>query len=236
MPDTGQQPGAVKIAPSILAADFAAMGHAVREAERAGADALHVDVMDGHFVPEISFGRRMVETVRKQTKLPLDVHLMVANPGRHIGAFAEAGAQVLTLHVEAVNDPEENYGLLEEIRGAGMGAGVALKPSTGPEMLESLWPVLDRVLVMTVEPGYSGQTFMPEMLSKISAVAERTWQLNHPVEVAVDGGVDVLTIVQCVAAGATFLVAGSSVYSSRRTVADGIAMLRRAVNAESAEE
>ncbi|HEV2123956.1 MAG TPA: ribulose-phosphate 3-epimerase [Chloroflexota bacterium] len=226
----------VSIAPSILAADFGALRDAVVQAEAAGADAIHVDVMDGHLVPEIAFGRRFVEALKRTTTLPLDVHLMVSNPQRHIVPFANAGASTVTIHAETVG--EDGSAPLEEvlssIRSAGVRSGVALKPATPATRLDDVWPLLDQVLVMTVEPGYSGQPFLPDMLPKIRQVASAAHQCvardGKPVVIAVDGGIDEQTAPLCVGAGATFLVAGSSVFSSQRTVEAGMRALRRSVN------
>ncbi|HEU5316908.1 MAG TPA: ribulose-phosphate 3-epimerase [Chloroflexota bacterium] len=216
---------AYQIAPSVLAADFGHMARAAQEAEQAGAGAVHVDVMDGHFVPEISFGRRMVEALRAATTLPLDVHLMVRHPARHVEPFIASGATALTLHAEAA--PHDALpGLLRAIRAAGARAGLALKPATDPDLLAGLFPLLDQVLVMTVEPGYSGQPFQPQMLPKLSAIAG---QAPATVTLAVDGGIDEHTIKRCADAGATFFVAGSSVYSPRRSVAEGVKALRLAL-------
>src|SRR5437763_948371 len=200
----------IKIAPSILAADFANLGQAVREAEAAGADAIHVDVMDGRFVPEISFGRQVVAALRKRTTLPMDVHLMVADPQRHVQPFAEAGAHTITVHVEAFAGATPLRTALAAIRSAGALVGAALKPATPAEALDEVWAALDHVLVMTVEPGYSGQAFMPEQLPKIERLAQRAAQEaqqgGRSIQIGVDGGVDERTAPLCIKAGARFLV------------------------------
>jgi len=216
---------AYRIAPSILAADFGHMALAVRDAEAAGADAIHVDVMDGHFVPEISFGRRMTEMLRAVTNLPLDVHLMVSNPERHFEPFAQAGATTITIHAE-VALAAALPGLLHAIRVAGAEPGLALKPATSPAILDGLLTQLAQVLVMTVEPGYSGQPFVPDVLPKLRALRQTA---PPGLTLAVDGGIDATTIRRCADAGATFFVAGSAVYSPHRTVAAGIEALRLAL-------
>jgi ribulose-phosphate 3-epimerase len=228
----------VEIAPSILAADFSVLGAAVRAAQDAGADAIHVDVMDGRFVPEITFGRRMVEALARHTSLPMDVHLMVADPQRHVAPFAQSGAGAITVHVEAFTGTVPARAALDAIRAAGANPGIALKPTTPPEALEDLWGAFDRILVMTVEPGASGQPFMAQMLPKIEKLAAESGRRHEAheagvpaVQIAVDGGIDERTAPLCVRAGATYLVAGSSVFSARRSVADGMAALRAAVTA-----
>ena len=201
----------IKIAPSILAADFANLGRDIRRVE--SADYLHVDVMDGLFVPNISFGIPVVESIRPVTDLPLDVHLMIDRPVRYVERFCRAGADIVTVHVEA--DTRENTLLaLELIHGQGKRAGVVLKPKTPAE---AVLPFLDQcqmVLVMTVEPGFGGQKFMEDMMPKVSRIRDYIRQRGLECELEVDGGIDPATCGTAIASGATVLVAGSAVYKA----------------------
>ncbi len=199
----------VRIAPSILAADFAALGDAVRAAEQGGADYVHVDVMDGHFVPNITIGPPVVRAVRQVTSVPLDVHLMIADPDRYIGAFAEAGAAILTVHVEARSHLHRT---IQHIRSLGLGAGVALNPATPVNTIEEIAADVDLVLVMTVNPGFGGQTFIERSIPKIRAVRTLLDRTGSPAAIEVDGGIDRATAPRVVAAGAEILVAGSAIF------------------------
>jgi ribulose-phosphate 3-epimerase len=197
----------VKIAPSILSADFAALAEGIAVVEAAGADQLHVDVMDGRFVPNITIGPVVVEAIRKRTRLPLDVHLMIVEPERHVSAFVGAGADTLTVHVEAAGHLQR---VLAQIREMGARAGVALNPSTPPSGLEYVMDDLDLVLVMSVNPGFGGQQFIPSALGKIRQV--RTLVGARPVDVSVDGGVTAALAPRLAAHGANVLVAGSAIF------------------------
>ena len=197
------------IAPSILAADFARLGDDVRAVEAGGADWLHIDVMDGHFVPNLSFGMPIVEAIRPLTKLPFDVHLMVAPPDFYLERFAAAGADGITIHAEAGPHLDRS---LQTIRGLGKRAGVALSPATPPGVLEFVLDRLDLILVMTVNPGFGGQSFIPAMLAKISRVREMVRGRN--IDIEVDGGIGAANAGMVVRAGANVLVAGSSIFKS----------------------
>jgi ribulose-phosphate 3-epimerase len=199
----------MKIAPSILSADFAALAEAIARVEAGGADQLHVDVMDGRFVPNITLGPPVLESIRKRTRLPLDVHLMIVEPERYIETFVRAGADLVTVHVEAC--PHLNR-TLHQIREAGAKAGVALNPSTPPQALEWVLDSLDLVLVMSVNPGFGGQSFIPSSLAKVRQI--RTLVGKRSVEISVDGGVNHATAASLAQAGATTLVAGSAVFGS----------------------
>ncbi len=219
----------IKIAPSILSADFAALGEEIARVEAAGADLLHVDVMDGHFVPNLTIGPPVVAAIRKRTRLPLDVHLMIEAPERLLPAFAAAGADLLTVHVEAC---PHLHRTLQQIHDLGAKAGVALNPSTPPGVLESVLDALDLVLVMSVNPGFGGQTFIPGSYAKVRLV--RTLLGRRPVEVSVDGGVKLEHAAPLVAHGATVLVAGSLIFGAPDPAA-AVKQLRNAAEiAESA--
>ncbi len=210
----------MQISPSILSADFANLEAEVKAI--ATADWVHVDVMDNHFVPNLTIGLPVVEALRRVSPLPLDCHLMIDDPDRWAPGYAEAGAESVTFHVEAAADPRT---LARTLRGLGARAGLALKPGTAWAPYEDLLPDLDMVLVMTVEPGFGGQSFMADMLPKVTAVRESVRRFGGEVWVQVDGGVKADTIARCAAAGADVFVAGSAVYG-KDDVAGRIAELR----------
>lgn len=214
----------VKIAASILAADFARLGAQVEEAERAGADWIHVDVMDGRFVPNISIGVPVLKAVRRVTRLPLDVHLMIVEPERYVQAFADAGADRLTVHVEAGPHLHRTVQLIHQ---AGLKAGVTLNPATPASWLEEIIPFVDLALVMSVNPGFGGQQFIPSSLDKLRRLRQMIDACGGHAELEVDGGIDVHTAPQVVAAGATVLVAGTAIFGAA-DVAAAIEQLRAA--------
>ncbi|BDG48092.1 ribulose-phosphate 3-epimerase [Parageobacillus sp. KH3-4] len=202
----------VKIAPSILSANFAQLAEEIRDVERGGADYIHVDVMDGHFVPNITIGPLIVEAIRPVTKLPLDVHLMIEEPDRYIPVFAKAGADYLSVHVEACPHLHRTIHLIKE---HGVKAGVVLNPHTPVEMIQHMIDDVDLVLLMTVNPGFGGQKFIPSVLPKIRKVAQLVKEKGRFVEIEVDGGINAETARLCIEAGANVLVAGSAIYNER---------------------
>ncbi|WP_409292189.1 ribulose-phosphate 3-epimerase [Peribacillus sp. SCS-37] len=201
----------VKIAPSILSADFSKLGEEIKDVEQGGADLIHVDVMDGHFVPNITIGPLIVEAIRPITKLPLDVHLMIEDPDRYIEAFANAGADYITVHAEACIHLDRTISFIKSL---GVKAGVVLNPATPVEMIQHVLEDVDMVLLMSVNPGFGGQSFIPRVLKKIKQVREMADNLGrHSLDIEVDGGVNKETARLCIDHGATILVAGSAVYN-----------------------
>jgi ribulose-phosphate 3-epimerase len=200
----------IKIAPSILSANFAKLGEEIVDVERGGADYIHVDVMDGHFVPNITLGPQIVEAIRPITKLPLDVHLMIEQPDRYLDSFAKAGADYISVHVEACSHLHRT---IQHIKSLGVKAGVVLNPHTPVEMIQHIIHDVDLVLLMTVNPGFGGQSFIQTVLPKIRQVKHFVDQNGLDVEIEVDGGVNEQTAKLCVEAGANVLVAGSAVYN-----------------------
>ncbi|MBM6576979.1 ribulose-phosphate 3-epimerase [Microvirga sp. SRT01] len=216
----------VRIAPSILSADFAKLGEEVRAIDAAGADWIHIDVMDGHFVPNISFGPAVMKSVRGVTTKPFDVHLMISPVDAYLDAFAEAGADCITVHYEAGPHIHRS---LQHIKGLGKRAGVVLCPGTPAKMLDYLLDTVDLVLVMSVNPGFGGQHFIPSQLKKIAAVRKMIDQTGRAIDLEVDGGVDPDTARQCIDAGADALVAGTAVFrGGPDAYADNIRALRGA--------
>ena len=216
----------VKLAPSILSADFARLGEQVREAEAAGADWIHVDVMDGHFVPNLTIGPLIVRALRPVTRLPLDVHLMIEQPERYLADFAAAGADGLTVHVETC---PHLHRTIQQIRELGVRAGVALNPATPLTSLEPILPDVDLVLVMSVNPGFGGQSYIPGSTARIARLRAMLNDIGSAAELEVDGGINPATIGGAVQAGATVLVAGSAIFNRRASVADNIRRLRAGV-------
>src|SRR5215469_814026 len=216
----------IKLAPSILAADFARLGEQVAEAERAGADRIHVDVMDGHFVPNIAIGAPIVQSLRRVTHLPFETHLMITDPDFFLDEFAEAGSTSFLVHWEGNNNLHRT---VQRIKALGKAVGVAINPATPAGFLEEILRDLDHVLVMTVNPGFGHQHFLQSTLPKIRRVAEMIDQINPECELEVDGGIDVVTAPMAVAAGANVLVAGTSVFGAGKSVAAAMESLRDAV-------
>ena len=225
---SGEAMNAIKLAPSILSADFARLGEAAGAAAAAGADRLHLDVMDGHFVPNITIGPVVVQSLRGTTRLPLEAHLMIEHPDRYLDAFAAAGADTITVHQEG---GVHLHRTVQRIRALGKRAGVAINPATPAGVLEEIITEVDLVLVMTVNPGFGGQKFIDGTLPKIRRVRDLIESRHPACELEVDGGIDDTTAPLAVAAGARVLVAGSAIFGARDDVATAMTRLQRSARA-----
>ena len=214
----------MRLAPSILAADFARLGEQVADAERAGADRIHVDVMDGHFVPNLSMGPAVVRSLRRVTRLPLETHLMVSDPDAYLEAFAEAGSDSLLVHWEGNANLHRT---VQRIRALGKRAGVVINPATPASVLEEILQDVDQVLVMTVNPGFGHQHFIHMTLPKLGRVRQMVEQVDRPCDVEVDGGIDATTAPLAIDAGANVLVAGSAIFNDAESVAAAMKRLGR---------
>ena len=216
----------IKIAPSILSADFARLGEQVAEATKAGADLIHIDVMDGHFVPQITIGALVVSAIRKYTNLPLDVHLMIESPEEQIPQFAKAGADIITVHIEPC---PHIHRVIQMVKATGVKAGISINPATSLSMLDEILSEVDLVLVMTVNPGFGGQTFIENTLDKIARLRAELDRRKLSIELEVDGGINTKTAPRVVKCGATALVAGAAIFSSGESIEQAIKKLRQSL-------
>ena len=219
----------VRLAPSILAADFSRLGEQVRAAEAAGADAIHIDVMDGHFVPPITMGPLIVEAARRSCALPLDLHLMIEHPEAQIAPLKDAGADHITVHAEAT---PHLHRVLAAIKNAGLSAGVAINPATPDSAIAEVLDLVDMVLVMTIDPGWGGQKLLPSTRAKIRSVRARITESGRTIALQVDGGVNAETVAHVIADGADVVVAGSAVFTDKEPVAAAVGRLRAAALAD----
>jgi ribulose-phosphate 3-epimerase len=209
----------IEIAPSILSADFAHLGREIEKAERGGADVIHLDVMDGHFVPNVTIGPPVVESIRKITRLPLDAHLMIEKPGRYLDDFIQAGVNWLSVHVEADDHLDRS---LQYIKAKGVKAGIAINPGTALSSLDQILPFADFILIMTVNPGFGGQKFIPYTLKKVSQLREIIVSKGYPTRIEVDGGIGPGNLHDILTAGAEIIVTGSAIFSSRKDASEAV--------------
>ena len=219
---------AVKLAPSILTADFGRLAEQIRAADEGGADYIHLDVMDGHFVPPVTFGALVVEAVRRVTKLPLDIHLMVEQPDKHFDAFAEAGGDIINFHIEATRHADR---LLRRIHAMHKRAGICINPATPLSAIEEVLDVADQIVVMMINPGWGGQKLIPSMFPKLRRLREMLDERHLSPDIEIDGGVKANNVAQCIETGASVLVCGSSVYNSEATPQSNLRDLRQAATA-----
>jgi len=215
--------GQIKLAPSILSADFSRLGEQVIEVTKAGADYIHIDVMDGHFVPNITVGAPIVAALRPLTSLPLDVHLMIEHPEQYINQFAEAGADIITVHEEVC---PHLHRAVQQIKDSGIKAGVALNPATPLNLIDEILTSVNLVLLMTVNPGFGGQSFIPQMLDKINRLRKMLDQKGLDVELEVDGGITAENALKIVEAGARVLVAGTAIFNTRESIAKALRKIK----------
>jgi ribulose-phosphate 3-epimerase len=220
----------IKLCPSILSADFSRLGEQIAEVAKAGADYIHVDVMDGHFVPNITIGASVVASLRSTTSLPLDVHLMIERPEDHISQFAQAGANIITVHVEGCN---HLHRLVEDIKRLGVGVGVAINPATPISSVEEILPLVDLVLIMTVDPGFGGQAFIPETMDKIARMRKMLDDSGAKAELEVDGGITTIIAPKVVNAGARVLVAGNAIFGSTQGATKALQEMHKAIGSTS---
>jgi len=216
----------IKLAPSILSADFGRLGEQIEEATLGGADYIHIDIMDGRFVPNLTMGPLIVKHIRTWTSLPLDIHMMTEHPENLIDDFVKYGSDIITVHAEASS---HLHRIIHQIKNSGIRAGIALNPSTPIGVIEDLLPDLDQILIMTVNPGFGGQTFIPTMINKIKRTRTLIDNQDLNIELEVDGGINELTAQTVVKAGAQILVAGSAIYNSETKVAEAIARIRGSI-------
>jgi len=217
----------IKLAPSILSADFARLGEQIAEATKAGADYIHIDVMDGHFVPNITIGAPVVASLRSWTHLPLDVHLMIEQPERYISHFADSGADIITVHVEACPHLHRTIQVIKEL---GVKAGVALNPASSLSMVDEIMPQVDLILIMSVNPGFGGQAFIPETLEKINRLRRMLDSRKVDAELEVDGGITINNASSIVKAGGRVLVIGTSVFNAKEGMSQALQKIREAIS------
>ncbi|MEK9638636.1 MAG: ribulose-phosphate 3-epimerase [Pelagibacteraceae bacterium] len=214
----------IKISPSILSADFSILGNEIKKLEDGGADMIHIDVMDGHFVPNLTFGPPVIEKIRKCTNLPFDVHLMISPVEKYIKDYASAGADIITIHPEATDDLNRT---IEEIKSYSKKVGVSLNPKTPAKIIEDLLNKIDLILIMSVNPGFAGQKFMPEVLDKVKFLRNKIDKERLNIDIEIDGGIDFKTAPLAIQAGANILVSGTTIFKGTNSISENIKNLRK---------